>query len=123
MQAVEETLLEQAEALAIELGVTFRASGATSPRNSLMSSHGDPRPWSQCRRPSKLMYITANGNVLPCCLSPYTTRDYQGLILGNVFDTPLIEIWHGALYQRFRTALQTDTPWESCDRCGVCWSL
>lgn len=123
MQAAEDALLEEAEALAGELGITLRASGAVSPRDSLMGSDGDPRPWSQCRRPSTLMYITANGNVLPCCLSPYTTRDYQGLILGNVFGTPVIEIWHGALYQRFRTVLQTDRPWESCDRCGVQWSL
>jgi radical SAM protein with 4Fe4S-binding SPASM domain len=69
------------------------------------------------------MYISANGNVLPCCLSPFTTRDYDGLILGNAFQASLAEIWNSAAYRRFRTALQSDTPWESCDRCGVLWSL
>lgn len=123
MQAAEESLLQKAEALAGELDIGFRASGATSPRKSLLSSDGNHRPWSQCRRPSSLMYISANGNILPCCFSPYTTRDYQGLILGNAFQEPLAEIWNGAAYTRFRAALRSDTPWESCDRCGVCWSL
>ena len=69
------------------------------------------------------MYVSANGNVLPCCFSPFTTRDYEGLILGNVFRESLDEIWNGERYQRFRNALQSDTPRESCDRCGVLWSL
>ena len=123
MQAAEEKFLGEAEALAEQLNITFQASGATTPRDSLMSSDGDRRPWAQCRRPSSLMYISANGNVLPCCLSPFTTRDYEGLILGNAFQVPLAEIWNGAVYQQFRAALQSDTPWESCDRCGIAWSL
>jgi radical SAM protein with 4Fe4S-binding SPASM domain len=122
-QVAETELLEEAEALAEELAIRFRASGATSPRNSLLADDGNRRPWSQCRRPTSLMYISANGNVLPCCLSPYTTRDYEGLILGNAFQSTLAEIWEGTTYQRFRAALQSDTPWESCDRCGVLWSL
>jgi radical SAM protein with 4Fe4S-binding SPASM domain len=123
MQAAEEGLLAEAEVLAEELGITFRASGAASPRASLLSPDGKRRPWSQCRRPSSLMYITANGNVLPCCFSPFTTRDYPGLILGNAFQIPLDEIWTGAAYRQFRAARQSDSPPEACDRCGVCWSL
>jgi MoaA/NifB/PqqE/SkfB family radical SAM enzyme len=123
MQAAEDTFLAHAEMRASELGMTFRASGATTPRNSLLSSDGDERPWAQCRRPSSLMYVSTNGNVLPCCLSPFTTRDYDGLILGNAFQTPLAEIWNGGTYQRFREALDSSSPWESCDRCGVLWSL
>jgi MoaA/NifB/PqqE/SkfB family radical SAM enzyme len=123
MKAAEESLLGEAEMLAEQMGITFRASGATTPRDSLLSSDGDEKPWAQCRRPSTLMYISANGNVLPCCLSPFTTRDYEGLILGNAFRASLTEIWNGALYRQFRVALQSATPWESCDRCGVLWSL
>jgi MoaA/NifB/PqqE/SkfB family radical SAM enzyme len=123
MQAAEEEFLGEAETLAEELDVTFQSSGATTPRDSLLSSDGDRRPWAQCRRPSSLMYVSANGNVLPCCLSPFTTRDYERLILGNAFQVPLVEIWNGAAYRQFRAALHSDTPWESCDRCGVAWSL
>ncbi|MGD8398753.1 MAG: SPASM domain-containing protein, partial [Anaerolineae bacterium] len=123
MQAAEEASLAEAEALARQMGIDLQASGATTPRDSLLSPDGDSRPWSKCRRPASLMYISASGNVLPCCFSPFTTRDYPGLVLGNAFETPLIDIWHGAAYQRFRSALQSDTPWECCDRCGVNWSL
>ena len=123
MQAAEEALLREAETLAAQLDISFSASGATTPRDSLLSPDGDRRPWAQCRRPTSVIYVSANGNVLPCCLSPFTTRDYGGLILGNAFQSPLAEIWNGANYRRFRAALQSDTPWESCDRCGVCWSL
>ena len=123
MQAAEENLLRQAELLAEELGIVFRASGATSPRQSLLSADGDRRPWARCRRPSTIAYVTVHGNVLPCCFSPFTTRDYPRLILGNAFRTPLGDIWHGAPYHQFRSALQSDTPPEACDRCGVFWSL
>lgn len=123
MRAAEEGLLAEAEGLAGRWGISFRASGATTPHGSLMSPDGEPRPWSRCRRPSTLMYITANGNVLPCCFSPFTTGDYGGLIRGNVFSASLAEIWNGAAYREFRAALESDNPWESCDRCGVGWSL
>lgn len=123
MQAAEERYLAEAETLAQQLEISFRASGATTPRESLFSSDGDRRPWAQCRRPSSLMYITANGNVLPCCLSPFTTNDYEGLILGNALQASLDEIWNGLPYRRFRAALQSNAPWESCNRCGVNWSL
>jgi MoaA/NifB/PqqE/SkfB family radical SAM enzyme len=123
METAEEALLRQAEIVAEDLGVTFKASGATSPRESLLSPDGNRRPWSRCRRPRTLAYITANGNVLPCCFSPFTTRDYPGIILGNVFQVSLTEIWNGTAYQRFRAALLSEHPPEACDRCGICWSL
>ena len=123
MQVAEETFLAEAEGLAAQWDILFRASGATTPRDSLMSADGNRRPWARCRRPYSLMYISANGNVLPCCFSPFTTHDYAGLILGNAFQTSLAEIWNGLPYRRFRAALQSDAPWESCDRCGICWSL
>jgi MoaA/NifB/PqqE/SkfB family radical SAM enzyme len=121
--ARSERLLQEASSLAREFGITFRASGATSPDESLLPSSHSSQPWSHCRRPSSLMYITANGNVLPCCFSPFTTNDYAGLILGNAFQTPLSEIWNGPAYRRFRGALRSDAPPDASDRCGVCWSL
>lgn len=122
LQAEESAYLAQAEVLAQEMGVALHASGTSSPRVSLGPSDRD-RPWEQCRRPNTLMYITANGNVLPCCFSPFTARDYAGLILGNAFETPLAEIWQGTAYRRFRSALRSEETPEACDRCGVCWSL
>ena len=123
LKATEDAAVEEAEVLAAQLGVSFRASGATSPRQSLVTGDGVELPWSKCSRTSTLAYITANGNVLPCCFSPFTTRDYGGLVLGNAFHQPLFDIWNGGAYRGFRAAQQTASPPEACDRCGVCWSL
>lgn len=118
----EARLVEEAHRLADELGIAFHASGATSPEQSLMP-RDEGRPWSLCRRPWTLMYITANGNVLPCCLAPFAERDYDSLILGNVFERPLMDIWNDYLYQKFRSELVSDNPPHACKNCGVRWSL
>lgn len=118
----ELRLIEEAHALASELGVIFNASGAASPEQSLMPKDDD-QPWSLCRRPWTLMYITANGNVLPCCIAPFAERDYTSLILGNAFERPLMDIWNDHLYKKFRSDLQSDEPPSACKNCGVRWSL
>ncbi|HLG16594.1 MAG TPA: radical SAM protein [Blastocatellia bacterium] len=118
----ERRLIAEARTLADKLGVEFHASGAASPEQSLMP-RDQGQPWSLCRRPWTLMYITANGNVLPCCIAPFAERDYDSLILGNVFQRPLMEIWNDYLYQKFRDDLQSDHPHHACANCGVRWSL
>ena len=118
----EMRVIEEAHALASELGIIFNASGAASPEQSLMPKDDD-QPWSLCRRPWTLMYITANGNVLPCCIAPFAERDYTSYVLGNAFERPLMDIWNDHLYKRFRSDLQSDEPPVACKNCGVRWSL
>ena len=118
----EEALLVLTEAAAAEAGVAFTASGAVAPEVSLMPTHDD-RPWSACRRPFSLVYVTVHGNVLPCCIAPFITQHYDGIILGNLFRQSLEEVWWGEPYLRFRSAIQTETPPEPCRGCGVKWSL
>jgi radical SAM protein with 4Fe4S-binding SPASM domain len=118
----EMRVIEEAHALADELGIIFNASGAASPEQSLMPKDDD-QPWSLCRRPWTLMYITANGNVLPCCIAPFAERDYTSYVLGNAFERPLMDIWNDHLYKRFRSDLQSDEPPVACKNCGVRWSL
>ena len=115
--------IQKSQDLASQLGIQFRASGRNSPLQSLKGDSKSQSPWTKCYRPTTLMYITANGNVLPCCISPFATSDYAFLILGNVFESSLAEIWSGAAYRNFRTQLQTATPPKSCQGCGVLWSL
>jgi radical SAM protein with 4Fe4S-binding SPASM domain len=115
--------IQKSQDLASQLGIQFRASGLNSPLQSLKENSNNQSPWTKCYRPTTLMYITANGNVLPCCISPFATSDYAFLILGNVFESSLAEIWSGAAYTNFRTQLQTATPPKSCQGCGVLWSL
>jgi MoaA/NifB/PqqE/SkfB family radical SAM enzyme len=114
----------KAEQLARELGVALCASGATDPRTSLSAAQmTDPYPWQACLRPWTTAYITANGNCLPCCISPFATTDYDSLRLGNLFEQPFHEIWNGERYQVWRAALMSDVPAPTCRGCGVHWSL
>jgi MoaA/NifB/PqqE/SkfB family radical SAM enzyme len=119
--AVNEIVAES-EALAQTLGVKLWASGATTAQESI-AARREPRPWSACLRPWTTAYITANGNALPCCISPFATSDYNSLKLGNVFENPFTELWNAPAYQQWRERLLSDEPHPACAGCGVHWSL
>ncbi|WP_158794742.1 radical SAM protein [Granulicella sp. L60] len=118
----EEGLIREAEAVAQELGVMFSASGAVDPGESIKMQRSDS-PWSLCRRPWSLMYITANGRVLPCCIAPFSMKGYRAFTLGDATQSSLREIWNGAEYQQFREGLLTSAPPAACTNCGLRWSL
>ena len=73
---VEETeaVIARAVALAESLGIMFNASGATEPETSIHKRRDD-NPWSLCRRPWSLMYFTANGRSIPCCIAPFSMHN------------------------------------------------
>jgi MoaA/NifB/PqqE/SkfB family radical SAM enzyme len=119
----EQALLAEADALATRHGIAMRASGLTTPLASLHGGDDGTRHWAGCQRPWTLAYVTANGNVLPCCISPWVAKDYRGLILGNAFTERFEAIWDGERYQRFRTDFESDTPPDPCRGCGRLWSL
>jgi len=121
--AGSEEIIRASQELAVKRGIRFVASGQAEPIESLQGEAETRRPWRRCYRPWTLMYITANGNVLPCCISPFSTVDYPSIILGNVYDTSLEEIWTGSEYLNFRKEHQTATPPKCCRGCGVQWSL
>jgi len=114
--------IDECERLASDLDLVFRASGATTPFESL--SVKGRHPWQGCMRPWVLMYITANGTALPCCIAPFATHDYAQIILGNVLENSAAEVWNGAAYQELRAAVlgEAPAPWP-CQFCGVKWSL
>jgi MoaA/NifB/PqqE/SkfB family radical SAM enzyme len=118
----ESELIRITGEAAAAAGLDFSASGAAAPEVSLTPSH-EARPWSACRRPWTLAYVTVHGNVLPCCIAPWITGHYDGIILGNLYRQPIQEIWWGERYERFRREIQTDAPPEPCVGCGVKWSL
>jgi len=119
----ERALLAEADALATRHGIAMRASGLTTPLASLHGGDDGTRHWAGCQRPWTLAYVTANGNVLPCCISPWVAKDYGGLILGNAFTERFDAIWDGERYQRFRTDFESDTPPDPCRGCGRLWSI
>jgi MoaA/NifB/PqqE/SkfB family radical SAM enzyme len=120
--STESRLVAEAEALARRLGIKFDASGATDPVDSI-TQHRAPRPWSLCRRPWSLMYFTAHGRALPCCIAPFSMRGYDSFTLGDATQESLREIWNGQRYQAFRRALLSDEPSPACAGCGLRWSL
>jgi MoaA/NifB/PqqE/SkfB family radical SAM enzyme len=123
LRAQEEAALSEAAERAQAHGLAFRASGLVSPQESLRGRNDGRKPWSACFRLWTTTYITANGNVLPCCISPFSTTDYTGLVLGNIFRSPFAQIWNGAKYVKRRAALHTAQPLHPCELCGMSWSL
>ena len=122
LEGDERRRLDQAAGLAEELGVRFNASGATEPGTSLQRAT-QARPWSLCRRPWTLMYFTAHGRAIPCCIAPFSMRGYDAFTLGDATRESLREIWNGPRYQEFRRALLSEAPPRACASCGVRWSL
>jgi MoaA/NifB/PqqE/SkfB family radical SAM enzyme len=121
-RAEETAAIDAAVAIGAKLGVTLDASGATEPGLSLKRSAGD-QPWATCRRPWSLMYFTAHGRALPCCIAPFSARGYESYTLGDATQQTLREIWDGSAYRQFRSGLLSDTPPKPCQNCGLRWSL
>ena len=121
-RADEEAVIAEATALGHSLGVLLDASGATEPGISL-KRQSDDKPWAMCRRPWSLMYFTAHGTALPCCIAPFSERGYENYTLGNASKQDLAEIWNGKAYRDFRSALMSDAPPKPCQGCGLRWSL
>jgi radical SAM protein with 4Fe4S-binding SPASM domain len=119
----ESGYLKQAEELARSLGITFNASGAASEPGLSLKKDTKSSPWSLCRRPWSLMYFTANGRALPCCIAPFSQHGYENYKLGNATQQTLREIWNGPAYREFRAALLSDKPAATCANCGLRWSL
>jgi MoaA/NifB/PqqE/SkfB family radical SAM enzyme len=118
----EEALIREAAARAAAHGILFDASGATEPGTSLKRAD-DTRPWSLCTRPWTLMYFTAHGRALPCCIAPFSMRGYDAFTLGDATQDSLRAIWNGEKYREFRRGLLGDRPPPACENCGLRWSL
>ena len=123
MNAEEAVHIAEAERLAASLGMTFSASGAASEPGMSLKRQEDGSPWSLCRRPWSVMYFTANGRALPCCIAPFSQRGYENYTLGDATKESLRDIWNGVAYSDFREALLSDAPPKACASCGLRWSL
>ena len=123
MTRAEKAHLDAATELARAYGISFSASGAASEPGMSLERHDDGSPWKLCRRPWTVMYFTANGRALPCCIAPFSQRGYENYTLGDATQQTLQEIWNGAAYRAFRKALLSDQPSGACASCGLRWSL
>jgi radical SAM protein with 4Fe4S-binding SPASM domain len=64
-----------------------------------------------CEVPWGAAAITANGDVMACCI--------PGTVIGNVNEQSLSEIWNGAKYAAFRSRVNTPDPPAPCRNCGM----
>ncbi|MFZ0609332.1 MAG: radical SAM protein [Xanthobacteraceae bacterium] len=119
----EAVHIDRAAELARSLGIEFSASGGASEPGISLKRHDNGSPWSLCRRPWTVMYFTANGRALPCCIAPFSQRGYENYTLGDATQQSLREIWTGPAYGEFRKALKSNTPPQACASCGLRWSL
>lgn len=121
--STELVAVREAERLAAKLGIDLKGSGEASAAEMVAGERAETESYRACRRPWSLMYITANGNVLPCCIAPFTGAHYDGIVLGNIFEETAEEIWNGQRYHQWRTAMLSEQPPEACAGCGAGWSL
>ncbi len=121
--AEEESALVEARARANATGIAFAGSGAADPVDCYGRRATPGRPWSPCQRPWTLLYVTANGNLLPCCIAPFVEPDFPQITLGNVREARLSELWNGERYRSFRRRFLSDEPPSCCRGCGTNWSL
>jgi MoaA/NifB/PqqE/SkfB family radical SAM enzyme len=119
----EAAYIDRAAEIAASLGMTFSASGAAAEPGMSLKRSDSGSPWSMCRRPWTVMYITANGRALPCCIAPFSQRGYENYTLGDATQQTLREIWSGEAYRDFRRGLLSDKPPAACASCGLRWSL
>ncbi len=66
-----------------------------------------------CTQPFYAMYVRSTGDVVPCCV------DVGNLIIGNVADEGLYEIWNGEKLRELRRQHLARKRWEN-SICGKC---
>jgi MoaA/NifB/PqqE/SkfB family radical SAM enzyme len=66
----------------------------------------------RCRWPWTAAYITAEGDLTPCCNCP----DARDVHLGNLLTAPFASLWNATAYRRFRRELRSGMP-EICRSC------
>lgn len=125
LSARQDEILAECRSVAERAGIAITGSGATEGEGGLVAD-ADERAWLSCRRPWRVLYVTAHGTVLPCCISPFTatnTAETGQLALGNVIRDGVASVWNGPALRDFRTRHQSDDPPAPCAPCGSQWSL
>jgi len=123
LREAEREALAECERVAAELGVSIRGPGWGQGVGVVGPPAAAERPWSACYRPWKVAYVTANGNAMPCCIAPFSSQNFPGLVLGNVLEEGFAAVWNGERYREFRQRHRSDDPPEPCRPCGSEWSL
>lgn len=108
----------EARALASALGMTLHLPRLDARQAPASNPTGTPRctwPWDQ-------LYITAAGEMLPCCMVASADRASFGPVFdGDGADAParVSERWHGERAQAFRLGLASGQPASVCRSCAL----
>ena len=116
----EGTRSRQAQAIGAELGVDAGRVGRHGARAQPETRSRMTQPWATCRRPWSLMYFTAHGRALPCCIAPFSVRGYSNYTLGDATQQTLREIWNSPAYREFRSSLAVATRRPRPARIAAC---
>ena len=65
-----------------------------------------------CVYPWKQVFIEANGDVYPCCAA-----DKNGLLMGNMSEESLAQIWNGQRYRALRQSFKSGQLYAVCRNC------
>jgi MoaA/NifB/PqqE/SkfB family radical SAM enzyme len=122
LSARQDEILSACRDAAARAGITITGSGGTDGEGALIGETTEGA-WRSCRRPWKVLYVTAHGTVLPCCIAPFATTDMRQIVLGDVLRDGVAGVWNGPAMRRFRTRHQSDDPPVPCAPCGTEWSL
>jgi radical SAM protein with 4Fe4S-binding SPASM domain len=72
----------------------------------------DRQDSNECDHVINTLTIRADGSVVPCCLD-LTSK----LVMGNIFDHTLMEIWNGRKYQALRQSIASRKYFSICATC------
>lgn len=78
------------------------------------SNHETPAP-ALCAQPYKRLTVRHNGDVTPCC-----DASGLGLIMGNIHDQDLADIWRGEGFRSLRKACQNGDFASQAQACLAC---
>lgn len=96
--------MASAMALAEELGVTLGAPSAFMIRPDRIGHRPCPEPWRSA-------VLLGNGDVSACCV--------PGMVMGNLNETSLEDIWNGPRYQTLRMTVNTEHAPAPCKSCPM----
>jgi MoaA/NifB/PqqE/SkfB family radical SAM enzyme len=104
-----EEVFAQARAVASELGIDLHLPRLTGSPPAQTTGPRCTWPWDQ-------LYVTAAGEMLPCCMVATADR----ATFGRVFeDGGLVGRWHGDAANEFRARLAADDPPAVCRSCAL----
>ncbi|HJV62762.1 MAG TPA: radical SAM/SPASM domain-containing protein [Albitalea sp.] len=106
----------QARRLARELGMQLHLP-RLQPRDGGSLPAPDDAP--RCRWPWEQLYVTAAGELLPCCMVATADRASFGKVFDGDPGDGLLRRWHGAPAREFREALAGSEPPAVCRGCAL----